>query len=488
MSAGLELVGYRRSRSSSFSLDEQEERAVKKRKCRESFSSETRSQTLEEKNFAAQKIQTFWKRFKERKEIQDKMIFPSQIEDFDAFERILECKISPADRQNLHAAFIVICREVNEKILKNDLTTPIEIDINTNVFHESLAPGYELKYHLVAKINKETKQVEMVIDTQKKIAEGGYKKVFVAKTFLIPLELINKKRKVEILSSVYKEITRKKEISTVIKGWQFQSSFLLMVPAFLRKHIAPLARIMIFSPDRLILEEPFLAGTMHQFNFVDGKGKKHTIALTDILKGFSKLVDVLKLMNSFGINHSDVKPENIMWDIDENGEIIVKLCDFDIVAKIGRSGVSNPWYAERIVGKYNFETPFTDIFALVLSIGTLFLGRKFIEFLQDHDKISTDKFKDFIDVVIDKYCRAHPGSLEKNKIFTEKIIQIRDLIIRANDDSERNQAKLVIDRPFREKLMRGEYHDPEVVAFYDTLVTYDEVKKLMDDFLAVCSS
>ena len=62
-----------------------------------------------------------------------------------------------------------------------------------------------------------------------------------------------------------------------------------------------------------------------------------------------QIINGMKFCRNHGISHNDIKPENILYKIDENDQITVKISDFGQVLKLG----GTPGYAS----PENFNEP-----------------------------------------------------------------------------------------------------------------------------------
>ena len=108
------------------------------------------------------------------------------------------------------------------------------------------------------------------------------------------------------------------------------------LPEDLRKYIIPLPVVFSGRSHLLMLGEPFLLDTLERDKKISISSKDEVkISWKNIFSGFINLIKVLSEMNyKMGLCHVDIKPANIMWDIDENG-LYLRLCDFDGAQKIG---------------------------------------------------------------------------------------------------------------------------------------------------------
>ena len=166
-----------------------------------------------------------------------------------------------------------------------------------------------------------------------------------------------------------------------------------------------------------------------------------------------------------GINHSDIKPQNIMWDVDENGHVYPRLCDFDLASFIGKSGMISSYYGEMILKEDSLETPFTDVFAFVISCAEIIFGDSFDPFLKSHEEILTEKFDRMIDLHFIDYVLENPTK-DRGEKYEAAIYLLKTIVVFAQTSNIANHQKLTTDRAFRRKLELRKLNDPEIQDFY----------------------
>ncbi|MEN0062588.1 MAG: serine/threonine-protein kinase, partial [Myxococcota bacterium] len=96
-----------------------------------------------------------------------------------------------------------------------------------------------------------------------------------------------------------------------------------------------------------------------------------TLTKAQHLQVIAALLDALAVLHAAGLTHGDVKPDNLMIDVQPNGEVQLKLIDFGL-AGIGQGGTL-AWAApERLRGES--ATPQSDVYAAGLVLWTMLHG------------------------------------------------------------------------------------------------------------------
>ena len=127
---------------------------------------------------SASKIQRAWKESKVVQSMRNVLILPSQISDSHAFTMLNGFLLANLRSEDMMAFIVCLCRKINELVVRDEVDGEFDIQRGTLVCHSDLKKGRYLALHLLGRINFSLKQVEILIENQRELKKGGYKKVF----------------------------------------------------------------------------------------------------------------------------------------------------------------------------------------------------------------------------------------------------------------------------------------------------------------------
>ena len=71
------------------------------------------------------------------------------------------------------------------------------------------------------------------------------------------------------------------------------------------------------------------------FDVAKGRTEGLEISVGQVFQGLALLVDILRDIHAYALVHNDVKPDNVIIEVDEDGLVKVTLLDFGFMTAVG---------------------------------------------------------------------------------------------------------------------------------------------------------
>ncbi len=99
---------------------------------------------------------------------------------------------------------------------------------------------------------------------------------------------------------------------------------------------------------------------------------KQELTLLDQVNVCIDVAKTLVALHRQGIVHRDVKPANILLEVDVEKKCTGNLSDFDLTEFIGASEQNGKYFFWDRCGQAGFTTPFADLYGLIMTLGLVF--------------------------------------------------------------------------------------------------------------------
>lgn len=256
-----------------------------------------------------------------------------------------------------------------------------------NMLKMFLEEGVKLNHRFHLQMNKKGKNIKLtILPTEQPIAAGGYKEAFKQHSFDIPLKLekapaalsAKRVRKVthrhEVLQRIigdaiiaHEGLFKAKEIKKAVEGSSKDLSKFKMtaIPVPFKPSVETSADVAFeqewYNSDFYSIIKK---SAIYDFN-----GEKiRDITFRDKLDILVDAAESLVTLHEAGYVHRDVKPMNLLVKMNGN-KLEGHLHDFDYTQKIGVDKHKGTKFYEEDCARKGFVVPFSDTYALVVSLG-----------------------------------------------------------------------------------------------------------------------